>query len=94
MNWLFFFGSLFGPLVVTILAVRINPVSSDVAPGIALAGGGISAVLCGILLGRRIGRRPETRLWLSLLFILVMAVVCVGMNCFGCLATGYEFNVH
>ena len=94
MNWTLFFTSFFGPLLLTILAVPFAPRHGDLAAMVAFFGGGCSALICGILLGRRIGVRPETRLWLSLLFILVMAVVCVGMNCFGCLAAGYKVNFH
>jgi hypothetical protein len=88
-----FFGALFAPLLVTILAVKLSSSSNGAAPAVALIGGAVSAIVCGILLGRRIGKSFEARVVLSIVFVLIMAVVCIGMNCFGCLAGGFRLDL-
>ena len=93
-NWLIFFVVLFAPLVLTILSVRVASHTSDFAPVVALIGGGVSAIICGILLGRRVGATLAAKVALSVLFVVIMGVVCIGMNCFGCLAGGYNLNLH
>ncbi len=92
MNWLLFFAALFAPTIATILLVQTQ--LKDPPPVVALFGGGISGIICGVMLGRRLGRTQPSRILLSLLFVLVMGAACVIMNCFGCLASGYKLDFH
>jgi hypothetical protein len=46
------------------------------------------------MLGLRLGRTPGMRVALSIVFFLVLGAACIGMNCFGCLASGYKLNLH
>jgi hypothetical protein len=92
MHWPLFLTALFVPTVITLLSAQLK--SQDVAPAVAMIGGGISGILCGILLALRVGRTPESRLGLGFAFAIVLSIACVTMNCVGCLAGGYKFNVH
>jgi hypothetical protein len=92
LNLLVFYMILFAPVLLTIVAVQLMPKSSDTAPVVAFIFGTASGVLCGILLGRRFGKSLESRIGLGILFSLIMVVVCVGMSCFGCLASGYQLD--
>jgi len=89
-NWPVFFAAMFGPTIATILVVQTQ--LKDPPPVVAFFGGGISGIICGVLLGRRLGRTRQARILLSFLFVLVMGSACVIMNCFGCLASGYKLN--
>lgn len=89
-NWLLFFAALFAPTIATILVVQTQ--LKDPPPVVALLGGAVSGIICGVLLGRRLGRTRMARVLLSLVFVLVLGAVCVMMNCFGCLATGYQLK--
>ena len=93
-NWLRFWIFLFGPTLATIAVILCGLDSGDTAPTIAFFGGGISAIACGVMLARRIGKTTGAQVGLAILFICVFAVVCIGMNCFGCLASGYKLNIH
>jgi len=91
-HWLVFFAQLFIPTIATIAVVQLP--WPDAAPFIALFGGIGSGLIGGIMLGLWLGRSSATRLWLSMIFIVVLGVACIGMNCFGCLASGYSLNFH
>jgi len=91
-NWLVFFAVLLGPVVVTIAAVLLGADGGDATPTIAFLGGGISGIVCGALLGQRLGRTPAMKVALGILFSFVFGAVCIGMCCFGCLASGYKLN--
>lgn len=92
MNWLLFCLLLLGPVVATCVAGALEPKNGNVAPGIALFGGGIAGSVCGAMLGCRIGRDGGQKVLLSLLLVPVMAVTCVGMSCIGCLAAGFQMS--
>jgi len=91
-NWPLFFLALFLPTVVVVLAVQAK--AHDAPPIVALVGSGLSGLICGVLLGRRLGRTTPARVLLSLLFVLVMGAVALTMNCLGCLASGSNLNFH
>jgi hypothetical protein len=93
LNWPVFFAILFAPVVLTIVAVQVMPASNDASPAVAVIFGAVSGILCGFKLGRRFGKSPESRIGLGILFSLIMVVVCVGMSCFGCLASGYHLDL-
>jgi hypothetical protein len=91
MHWGWFLLALFLPTVLTVLAAQAK--SQDVAPPLAVIGGGISGLVGGSLLAIRVGKTPEARIGLGIAFAIVLSVACVTMNCVGCLAGGYKFNV-
>ncbi len=91
-GWLLFLLVIFLPTIVTVLAVQMK--SKDLAPAVAMLGGGFSGIFGGILLGLRMGRTPGSRVALSAVWVMVLSVACVTMNCFGCLASGYSLNFH
>jgi uncharacterized membrane protein YfcA len=90
MNGWVFFAVMFAPTLATILLVQTG--LKDPPPVVALFGGGTAGIICGVLLGRRLGRTRERRLLLCFLFALMMGTVCIVMNCFGCLASGYKLD--
>lgn len=93
-NWLLFLAVMLSPVVLTMLTVRLGDKSGDAAPAVAFFGGGAAGIVCGILLGRRLGKTMPLKVLLSLVFTFVMAVVCIGMSCGGCLVSEYQLNFH
>src|SRR5690349_2075543 len=94
MNWLVFFGALFGPTLLTIATIRLGASDGDPAPAVAALGGIASGLIGGTMLGRRIGNTLAMKIVLGAAFGFLLAAACVGMNCFGCLAGGYDLNLH
>lgn len=92
LNWLLFALALFTPTVLTILLTMAGGQKGGAAVGMALVGGGISGVVCGGMLGWRLGSTPQRRITLGILLACVLVVACVGMNCMGCLASGYRLD--
>jgi len=90
LNWLVLLAQVFIPTIATIIVVQFHGV--DAAPFIAFFGGIGSGLVAGIMLGLRIGRTSATRFWLSCVFTVVLGTACIGMNCFGCLASGYKLD--
>lgn len=91
-NWWAFFFALIAPVLLSIFAVLLGANSGNTSPMIAFFGGGAAGVVCGVLLGRQLGRTVVTRFLLGVLFTLIMMVVCIGMSCFGCLASGFQLR--
>ena len=87
-----FCAAMFAPTILTILMVQTG--NKDAPPGIALVGGIISGIICGTLLGRRIGKTPQSKVGLAVALAFLLGAACILMNCFGCLATGYNVNFH
>ena len=92
LNWLVLLAQIFIPSIATIIAVQLH--WNDTAPFIAFFGGIGSGLVAGTMLGLRIGRTTGTRVALSCVFTVVLGAACIGMNCFGCLASGYKLNFH
>ncbi len=78
------------PTIVTIISVPAK--LKDLAPTIAVLGGGVSGIICGAMLGRQLGHTRHQRIVLGVVFAFVMGAVCIAMNCFGCLAGGYNLE--
>jgi hypothetical protein len=93
-NWLIFFSFLLGPVVLTIATVLLISNQGNPAADVAAFGGAVSGIICGGMLGRRVGTSRETKIVLGIVFAVAMTVVCIGMNCFGCLASGYGMGSH
>ncbi len=93
-NWLVFFSVLLAPIVLTILAVFLGAKNGNAAPAITFFGGGTAGIVCGVMLGRQLGKTGPTRVILGVLFVFIMVVVCIGMSSFGCMASGFQLNFH
>lgn len=92
LNWLVLLAQIFIPTIATIIAVQLR--WTNAAPFIALFGGIGSGLVTGIALGLRLGRTTGARVALGFVLSGVLCVACVGMNCFGCMASGYQLNFH
>jgi hypothetical protein len=93
LNWWLFCTALFTPTLLTILANLLGATRGDTAPSVAFIGGGLSGIICGVLLGRRIGSNSASRFVLGVVFAIMVGAACIVMNCFGCLAAGYNFTM-
>jgi len=94
LNWLVFLAVLLAPPLLAALSVLLFDKKGDLAPTVAMLGGGLAGIITGAMLGRRIGSSSSTRIALGILFAFIMAVVCIGMSCLGCVVSGYELNLH
>ena len=93
-KWLIFLIALLAPAILTILAVSLGAKQGDTAPTISMLCGTVGGIVCGIILGCRVGKSTPIRVVLSIVFAAIMSVVCIGMSCFGCLASGFQLNLH
>ena len=91
-NWLIFFAVLLAPAVVALLGAmgKVEPL----AVGSPLVGGGLAGIVCGIMLGRRVGRTSAARVLLGILFVGVFGCVSFILSFFGCLLGGFQMNMH
>lgn len=92
LNWFIFLVAIFLPTIATVLAVQMK--AKDLAPAVAMIGGGLSGIVGGVLLALRFGKTSGGRLAIGFGLAVVLSVACVTMNCFGCLASGYSLNFH
>jgi hypothetical protein len=95
-NWWIFFAVLLAPPLLTLLAAfsTNEHAGADAPPFVAMVGGISSGIVCGIMLALRLGKTTDTRVLLGILFCVILAVVCVTLSCFGCLAGGYKLYFH
>jgi hypothetical protein len=95
-NWWIFFAILLAPPLLTLLvAFSTNEhAGADAPPFVAMVGGVLSGIVCGVMLALRLGKTTDTRVLLGILFCVVLGVVCVTLSCFGCLAGGYQLYFH
>jgi hypothetical protein len=93
-KWWWFVAALLLPVLITALSVWLFTDEGDTAPSIAVLGGGLVGIISGTMLGRHLGKTPPVRVGLSILFALILGVVCITMSCFGCMVSGYNFRIH
>lgn len=91
-NWLIFFAVLLAPAVVALLGAMVK--SEELAVGSPLVGGGLAGIICGIMLGRSVGRTSAARVLLGILFVGVFGCVSFILSFFGCLLGGFQMNMH
>jgi len=91
-NWLIFWIALLAPAIGSCIGGALDSRNGSVAPLITLVGGGVAGIICGSMLGRRLGKIQGAKFVLGIILALVMIVVCVGMSCFGCLVTGCQMR--
>jgi hypothetical protein len=92
-GWLFV-SVLLSPVLLTALSVWLIDKKGDTAPSFAVLGGGLAGIISGTMLGRHLGKTTPVRIGLSILFALILGVVCITMSCFGCMVSGYNLNIH
>ena len=92
LNWIAFLALLLGPGVLTSLAALAD-MHRDAAPSVAVIGGVLGGMGCGILLGRRIGRNSARRVIMGLALGGLCAVASITLAMFGCLAGGYQLDM-
>ena len=91
-NWLIFFAVLLAPTVFALLGAMGK--IEGLAVGSPLVGGGLAGIICGIMLGRRVGRTSAARVWLGILFVGLFGCVSFILSFFGCLMGGFQMNMH
>lgn len=93
-RWRQFIGLLLGPGGLTALTALLDSSSNSPAPAVALLGSLVGGLGIGVILGRRWGRNAAGQILVGLLLAVVGAVVCLTIATFGCLASGYQLNMH
>jgi hypothetical protein len=93
MNWFVFAAVLLAPIIASCVAGTLDSSNGDLAPGIAFFGGALGGIVGGAMLGWRFGKTTGVKTMLGIVFAGVLAVACIGASCFGCLASGYQFNI-
>jgi hypothetical protein len=91
-RWWIFLIVLLSPALLTCLSVLFVSRKGDTPAAIAVLGGGAAGIACGAMLGRRFGKTAGTKIALGIIFAAILGVACIGMSCFGCLASGYQLN--
>jgi hypothetical protein len=92
-NWLIFFCALLAPPLLTMLtASTVGGRNESVSPAIALFGGGAGGIICGVLLGLRLGKTVQARFVLGILLTFGMIIVCVMLCLAGCTIGGYQMR--
>lgn len=85
-----FFAVLLTPAVITMLVAMLAPRERDDVPvGMGLIGGATAGIICGVMLGRRLGKTGTGRLLIGIFASLFMAVVAIALCCGGC-AIGFS----
>jgi FtsH-binding integral membrane protein len=92
LHWPWFTAALLLPAILTYATTMSG--SQDAPIACALFGAGLSGLVCGILLGRRIGKSPGAVVGLSILFIGIFAVASFALCFGGCIAGNYQLNMH
>ena len=94
-NWRIFFSALLGPALLTLLVALVgreqdggSEVAGLVGTYFSIAGG----IVCGIILGLRVGDNLISKIIVSFLLSGFMAFVCLTLCFFGCLAVGSALN--
>lgn len=90
-NWLVFLAVIFVPTLATAAVAAAN--LKTLAVVFAIGGGGLSAAVTATLLARRFLKSHTARAGFGIILFGVFTVAFVTMNCFGCLASGYKFNM-
>ena len=99
-KWLWFWIALIAPPVLTALSALLarqaapeHASNESLSPAVALIGGGLGGIVCGIVIGTRLGKTTAARVGLSLLFSGIMVVVSIMLCFFGCTLGGYQMDL-
>jgi hypothetical protein len=93
-RWVLFIALLLGPALLTCLTVLIESSSNGPAAPVGLIAGGLGGMASGIVLGIWTGRSMALRAVLAIAFAAVCGVVSISLAMFGCLASGFNLNLH
>ena len=89
--WPWFTLALLLPAIITFATAAARCKDAPVA--CAFIGAGLSGLVCGILLGRRLTTNPGVAVVLSIVFICVFAVVSFALCFGGCMAGNYQLDM-
>lgn len=89
--WLWFAVALFTPPVLTALAASLDH-RGGAAPALGFLGGAAGGLVCGILLGCRVGKTGATKALLGVLFSGLFAVAVITLSFFGCMLGNYKLD--
>jgi hypothetical protein len=90
-----FFLALLGPTVLTLLSALVfTGPNAPIPVFVGLVGGGLGGMICGIMLGCRSSDLLGGRIFSSLIFSAMFAVVGIVLCTFGCGFGGYQYNIH
>jgi hypothetical protein len=92
-NKLLFFSALLGPPILSMLSAMLAD-HSDAPVFVGLLGSVLGGLICGMVLGRHVGKTSAGRVGLSFLFVILFVVVSFFMNFFGCAMGGFNMNIH
>ena len=92
LHWPWFTLALALPAIVTFATAAAGCKDAPVAS--AFIGAGLSGLVCGILLGRRLTTNPGVAVVLSIVFFCVFAVASFALCFGGCMAGNYQINLH
>lgn len=91
LHWPWFVAALLLPAVLTFGTAVAGMKDAPVA--CAFIGAGVSGLVCGILLGRRLGRTSAAVVILALVFICTFAVASFALCFGGCMAGNYQLDM-
>ena len=92
--WVWLLTFMLAPAAATSLSVLLGGARNEVAPGLSLIGGALGGMGAGVILGCRFGGSSAMKVVLGIIFGGVCAVASIVMAMFGCLATGFQLNLH
>lgn len=91
LHWPWFGAAFLLPAVLTFGTAAAGMKDAPVA--CAFVGAGLSGLVCGILLGRRLGRTTAAMVILSIVFIGLFAVASFALCFGGCMAGNYQLDM-
>jgi hypothetical protein len=89
-NWLVFFILLLAPAVLTLLAASAK--LDGLAVGCPLVGGGMAGIACGTMVARRVGRTPGSKMFLGIVFAVLLGLLSFGLGFAGCMLGGFKMD--
>jgi hypothetical protein len=94
-NWLIFFAVLFAAPLLTMLTAFLSKgqTNESISPAIGFFGGAVAGIACGVMLGLRLGNSVGLRVVSCILFVFIMAAVCIMLSFFGCMVVGYQLRI-
>lgn len=91
-NWFLLVGCLLAPAVLSSFGALGK--SDGLAVGGVVFGALGAGIVCGVLMGRRFGSNTGARVGLGIVFTCVFGAVSFVLGFFGCMAAGFNLNVH
>lgn len=89
--WLLFGGMLICLAIVASLGSILK--LDALAIGAPLVGGGIGAIICGVIAGGRIGLATGSKIAIGIVFAILFFCLTLGLCFFGCMIGNYQLNL-